>query len=1498
MTCLIVATVLYVAIYILLSSSAFQKIICERLSIELSDFLGGEVKIGSIDIRPFNEVIVNDLELFTPEGEKCLFVKKIGAGISLTRLILDKEIDISYAQVVGLDASVVQPEKGPLNIQFLIDAFAPKDKNKPPTKFNLKIRNITLRNCKISYDKGERNVEISKDRIDFNHLMMTNLCCDLSLPDLSDAGGDFFLKDMSFDLSGGLHVDKISLEGAFSKDLISLRDISIGIGKSRLYPSDIEFDNLSTVPIMDLIKREGISFNLEANPLYLSDFGALYPGLREFSERMALNFLVETNLTDLTLHNFKIDDNSGFNIEIDGSILGIEKPEKSAVRLNLLKLDLPSSISSRLLAIIPGLPEKVTSYQKMAGDIHIIARAESTSIDNDITGECNIISGLGNLNIEGYASGGLKNINVDMSCSLPDLGKIIELPEFGNVDLSLGFEGTLEPAAWEKSVGTLALDVERFKFRGLELGNLSFNLSKDASSIEGFLQARNDIGQILTEFSAGISEQIESLALNCDVIDLDLGFLGARGKLADSFLSVSLDADITGLSLDKFSGDIDIHDLILAFSENEPFELKELTLKAYEIEEGQRQIDLESDWFEAVIHGDFRINEIPLKMQEILAEVFPAFINAPTRECHQNPNLEMAMIINPDSRLLEYFNVPLKPLVPVEISAYLNGDKNSTGLSLNVPYIQQGRDKLICDTRLNLDLDGKERDFRFGFNSTLPSKKGDFDLGLYLSGENENISVDVKWESIDNKFFKGRLALDAEVQRDVLTSTPWVDVSICPTQFSLGNENWFIGPSHLSYKEKSLEINGFRVWHGDQFVEIGGKASSSPDDVLSVNLSGIDVDYVFDTLKINYVTFGGEATGLITGRGLFSNNPIAKTEKLIIKDLSYNGAVVGDGDISSYWDNRQKKVDIDAKIYGDGHQRVDGSGGVFLGADSLCFDIKADKVPVNFIQPFMKAFSSHVGGLASGEVRLAGNFHDIDLTGKIFADSVSVKLDYTQTYYHGSDSVYLNPGRIIIPGFRLYDKYGNSAVMSGELTHKYFHEPAFNFKLTEAENFLCYDTNSSYNPDWYGTVFGNGGATIRGVPGYVDIGIDMSLVGNSSFTFVLNETQAAADYGFLTFTDRRKAALEAQKDTIQDIKSQFRKKVSQQEAEKTSFDLDVRASINPSVLFTIVMDPKAGDKIAARGEGAMQIEYNSDDDKLVMFGRYIIDEGTYNFSLQDLILRDFKIREGSYITFNGDPLDADLDISAAYRVNTNLSDLDKSFSTDRDLNRTNVPVDAILRVEGQMTRPDISFDIDLPTLTQDVERKVRSIISTDDMMNRQIIYLLALNRFYTPEYMGGTGNGGELAAVASTTLSSQLSNILGQLTDKFTVSPSFRSDKGDFSDIEVDVALSSRLLNNRLLLNGNFGYRDKSTSTTTFIGDFDIEYLLSKGGNLRLKAYNHFNDQNYYLREALTTQGLGIIYRKDFDNLFFKKKKKDTKKEPSDEDKKFESEESSVEKTN
>jgi len=372
----------------------------------------------------------------------------------------------------------------------------------------------------------------------------------------------------------------------------------------------------------------------------------------------------------------------------------------------------------------------------------------------------------------------------------------------------------------------------------------------------------------------------------------------------------------------------------------------------------------------------------------------------------------------------------------------------------------------------------------------------------------------------------------------------------------------------------------------------------------------------------------------------------------------------------------------------------------------------------------------------------------------------------------------------------------------------------------------------------------------------------------------LSDAEEASEYNFITFHDRDQKNLPPVVETVQDTVPEIVRQLTQQvqkseESVPTHYNIDLQGDITPEAQLVIVMDPVGGDQIKATGSGNLRMTYN-DADEMTMFGKYVLDKGNYNFTLQDIIIKDFTIKDGSSISFQGDPYAAVLDIEAVYSLNANIRDLDESFANDKEINRTNVPVHALLRAKGPMSQPDISFDLEFPTLATDAYRKVRSIISTDEMMNQQIVYLLALNRFYTPDYTNATRSNNELTSVASSTLSSHLTNLLGKMSDKWSISPNFRSNKGDFSDMEVDLALSSQLLNNRLLFNGNFGYRDNTYNTrnSNFIGDFDIEYLLNSKGTLRLKAYNHFNDQNYYVRNALTTQGVGIVWKHDFNHPF------------------------------
>ncbi len=505
----------------------------------------------------------------------------------------------------------------------------------------------------------------------------------------------------------------------------------------------------------------------------------------------------------------------------------------------------------------------------------------------------------------------------------------------------------------------------------------------------------------------------------------------------------------------------------------------------------------------------------------------------------------------------------------------------------------------------------------------------------------------------------------------------------------------------------------------------------------------------------------------------------------------------------------------------------------------------------------------------------------------MFADDLRLKVNFTNTYYTATDSVHFRPGLIDLNGITIYDVEGHAARLNGWVKHVFFKEPRFEFGLSGAHDFLSYNETPRENPVWHGKIYGNGSAFVKGEPGRIDISVDMATAPRSTFTFVLSDQEVADEYSFLTFRDKGKLSGELadtvllHRDTSMDLVNRLKAMVdAHSDDEPSDYNISLQMRVTPDAQIVLVMDPVGGDRIRAYGSGHLRMDYGSANSDLKMYGTYTLDRGDYNFTLQDVIIKDFTIKPGSEIVFNGDPYGAQLKIQAVYSLNANLSDLDESFLQDKDLNRTNVPVHALMKVNGDIRQPEITFDLEFPTLTTDIYRKVRSIISTDDMMNRQIIYLLALNRFYTPEYMTSTTKGNELVSVASSTISSQLGNLLGQISDNWNIAPTFRSDRGDFSDVEVDVALSSRLLNNRLLFNGNFGYRDNSLNSNQFIGDFDLEYILDREGMWRLKAYNRYNDQNYYLRTAHTTQGVGVVLKRDFDSFFsflraFRKKKKE-----------------------
>ena len=1476
-TAVLTVVALIAILYIAVSVPAVQRTIKETAERELTALLGGKVSISSAEIFPFNEVRLYGVSIYTPSGKRCVSVGRIGAGIDLWTLISSGEIEIAYAEIISLDANVVQAAEGaPLNIQFIIDALSSKEKKTPPAQFKVVLHNVVIRKSNILFDRTYIPRNGNSDHMDFNHIALSDFRADVALPLIANDDFEIDLRRLAFAESSGFVVKSLSVKAHVTPRELSFRDLVLKTANSTLSVSSQSLKINGYGDVMDALSRQNRSVTVEADPLYPSDFSPFAPQLADFGSRYSLVADVSGNLENLALNHFSLREaNGNCSVELAGEVSGVSDSQSMKATVERLQVYASATHMADMSKLIPSMSQRAASIVSSLGDVSIDASAHVDLAESSVEASADVHSSAGDVMAAGdisWKNGEFTGDKLTARAEAFNIGSILGIADLGLV--SLEAEGNLSVLG-KLIEGNVTAAIPYVDYKGTRFENIVAEANKTGDLLNAHLEIADRVADLTADAGCLFSGTASHWNAEVEVRHLFPAMFGiGKFNISDMFAG-TLSVDLSGNSPDNLSGYAAVNDFV--YRSAKVFRFDRIELRS-DITDSGRSYNVDSDFLSGMVSGDFKPTDMVGMVRNLVAQTLPTFVKEVTANDPDGQYADFSFTIPQADDFYSLIGSSVRPGVPVTISGSLSGENKTASLRLEAPYLVKGRDKLIKNTGVSVLL-ASGKPAQVNVSTLFPMKNDRAALDVTLSAIADHADARLNWAMQGNADNKGTVGLAVDVERRMLSNAIGIDAFLHNSGFRLNGADWEVSPASVSYSDKSLEVENLRIAHGAQFVDIGGKASDNPLDVITARLAGIDLEYIFDILNINHVDFGGIAPGTARVSSLFTSAPVAMTDGLFVKNLAYNGCVLGDGDLEGHWDNEEKMVAINADIEAADKSSATVRGGVYVTRDSLSFDFHANKLDIRFLQPFMSGFTSSVTGRASGDVKLYGTFSDIDLGGRVFADTITMKVDYTNVYYSGSDSLFFSPGRISIPHIRLYDRYGNSCELQGEVRHDFLRDATFDFDMTGAKRLLVYDTNQKMNPQWFGKVFANGSARLRGLPGLVSINVNMSTAPNSEFTIVLDETQTAIDYTFLTFSDRRKEEREKEEVTVS-FEDAFKKTIINDVQERPDlFALDLSLDVTPGANLVIVMDPQAGDKIKANGSGALQMHYDSDSDDFTLYGKYTLNRGDYNFSLQDLILKNFKIQEGSSISFNGDPLEGLLDITAAYRVNTNLTDLDRSFTSDPDLNRTSVPVDALLKVRGDIHSPEIKFDIKLPTVTSEVERKVRSIISTEDMMNRQVIYLLALNRFYTPEYMGAE-QGGELASVASSTLSSQIQNIVGSLTDKFSVAPSFKSEKSDFSDMEVDVALSSSLFDNRLLINGNLGYRDRSTSQTTFIGDFDLEYLLSRDGRLRLKAYNHFNDASYYLKSALTTQGIGIIYRKDFDDPFtflkrmFRRKKK------------------------
>ncbi len=1465
-------------LYVLLSVDGVQNRIRAVTATELSHLLGARVGIGEVSIRPFNRVMLADLSLVDSAGTDTMArVTRVSAGLELWKLLFEGEIVVDYAMVDGLTLNVWRADSAsPLNVQPVLDHLQSDRPRNRETPFELRINTVIVRRASASYDVLSAPGRLN-GRFDPNHIRVEDLALNAYIPRISNATVGVDLDHLSARERCGFELRRLSGRFAWADSTLAAEELTVELNRSRIALSPL---SLRLGPGGLALADHPLEVHtLEGTVVYPSDLGPLVPRLAAVERGFDLNFDAWCNGDSLRLRNLELLSQGGsgaFALTAGGWAAGLGSPDSlrySTDRLSVafegaplaraLGDALPIS-ASRLLSALPATALQADAHGTLReGTFRLSLEADSGSVEAD-----------GRFRRLRYSTALTANIaldNFNAALAAPDagLGRSSGVVEG---DITIGREIT----------GRVRADFGGVDWRGYTYRNLSARLDMprpDRAEASVSLDDPNATALVYA-FYDHPRDSAATLSATASLANISLEALGLSDPKPGYRAGAKLIAQLSGTGVDDIAGSVSLTDLRWLDDHNRGLRIPRLTVTARP-QDTPQTITVASDLLEGRLSGRYSLSSLPEQLKEMAREYLPALFPAEETPRRRNSrprgvnSFEYDFTLQSTEAISNFFGAGVAAVYPAQIKGHVDSRLGQASVQVDAPYILQG-DKIYNNTVVYASMDSAAGRSRVYLTTQFPTKKGPMVLAGNLTAADNRVDTQLDW-TIERRIpINGTIDFSTEIRGLPGPESGWLvpadaTVTFNPGTINFGDETWEIRPATISSSREGIEIEHFALDSGRQHIGIDGTVSANPADSLTIDLREVALLPVFETLEIDKAMLSGNATGIFKASSLLSADRFLECPRLHVDGIGYNRCTIGDADILARWDGEKESFFLDADITGEGSRKSRIVGDIFPMAEALDLSFHADSVPVGFLKPFMDAFARDITGRASGDCRLFGTFKEIDLTGDIWADNISMAVDFTNTVYTTSDSVHMRPGRIIVPRTIMRDPEGHTAEISGWVNHVFFKEPSYRFDVADARNFLAYNGTPAQNPDWYGTIYGNGTASVYGEPGIVNIEADMSTGPKSTFTFVLTDRLDAAEYSFITFRDATPDSLRLIAQVVDDtplIVREIQERLKQQtQDEPSAYKMKLSVDITPDAALTLVMDAATGDEIKATGSGHMTMSYNSTDEDLRIYGAYSVATGSYHFTLQDIIIKDFAIKEGSTINFDGDPYAVRADLHAYYATTANLSDLDISFRQDREVARTKVPVHALMNVRGDIRQPDISFDLEFPTLTDDTYRKVRSIVSTNDMMNRQIIYLLALNRFYTPDYMNTT-KGSELFSVASSTISSQLSSLLGKLSDNWSISPTVRSDRGDFSDLEMDVTLSSRLLNNRLLFNGNFGYRDNTLNTNQFVGDFDIEYLLNPRGTWRLKAYNRYNDANYYLRSAATTQGIGIMYQRDFDNFF------------------------------
>ncbi len=1452
----LVIIILLIGLYFGIQSYSFQSWLGKEATKYLSRELNSKVEIGSIQLDFFESATLNKILILDKHYDTILY------GDILIKInnfdYKNKSITIQKITLKNLNSKIIKYKKDVnYNYDFLINYFSSNNKEQTNSKWNIKFDELELNNVSFIHKNENEEIKLGKN-INFNNVFFKNTYANISSLKLNNDTIFADIKSLKtkeqsgFELSDFKAITKISSKQLICDSLIILTPQSKIEGSIKFYSNNWNDYN-------DFISKIKLnSYINKTSYLSFKDIAYFASDLNGLEDRVFLSGKINGFINELKLNKFNLTygKNTRFNGDID--VIGLSKIETSQWQIEAKEISANYN-DLTLISKYPFTEEKKINLPielKRLGLISFHGRINGCLSNFSSTGKFTTELG----NVETQIKINKKNNDIEYKGNIKsehfNLGTLIDKNNFN--DLSLDFDINGKSLEIKTIKAIIKGEIINIKYNDYLYKNIKITGEINEKLFNGNIICKDENANFDINGLINLKNDITEIEIRSNINKLNLNKLNLVINNDTNIISSKIIINVKGKSIDDLTGEINLDNIIYK-TKSKIYKLSNFNIISDQ-RQGLNNIKINSDYFDANLLGEFKISNLKQSFLSFLFKYYPTFFENPLDSKKNNDQFALNVRIKKFDAIKELFLPDLMISSETNIDANFNGKENSLNVKINSNKLNY---KSISFNNLSLNLLQNDKSVLAEIESKSINPIDSLTIEnilLKINSIDKSLSYTLDWNNYKKPLNKGGLSGDMAFNKnDVLLNINKIFISIKDSSWQLTK------PSSLNFsKTEGLKISPLEIKNNNQLINIYGNISENNNDSVLIRLDNIFLEQFNPILKLFKIKLFGD----LNGKFALTNyqNKLAYSGYLDITKLIANDNQIGELYLKSNYFIQENKIALNGYTSlgfinenGIKQKNILFVGDYFLNKidESIDIDFIAKPANINMLNPLLEGILTIKNGYINGNGKIHGTPNKIKIDSKLKIFNSEVKIDYTNVVYNITGEIDIMTDQIRFTDLLLREKGTKAApqgTLNGNIFHSNFKEMRIDYDVTY-KNILLLNTTKNENNLFYGKLYGTGNISLFGNLNDIYMKINNTTNKNSKFILPLDGPLEIEEDNRIHFV---------RKDSVK-IKTQ---KIS-------GFNLEIDLHVTPDVLTQILLDQTNGDKLNVLGNGDLKININTLG-KFEMKGDYILSGGDYLFTLESVINKKFDIASGSQISWSGDPLNADINVITVYKQRASISTL-----LNDTTNKSRIPVDCKLNINGKLFSPNIKFALDFPLIDATSKARIDNVLSDEAELNRQVFSFLLFKSFIKPQIYNLSGGGVTAGNAAASTSSEMLSNRVSEFLnsyvknltgiDNLQLGLNYRPANKNNNET-VDIAVSKQFMNDKITIDGNFGLNNNSNSNS-LIGDVNINYKLTDDGKYRLKGFNRSNDNTQITTAGGPyTQGVGILYKKEFNKLFFFKK--------------------------